>query len=146
MQLKDYSNAELMEKGDELSIFMMINKLHRASDFVGLGKEVDAEYLKKAMADTPGHVLDIMAQVIEALLLKINVPYEEATDFAGQVKERRMGELFSNFLILDAQPEVCPEYLHGYRDFRNRCRTAVLIWLSRGNQSRRLITGHIFWL
>lgn len=103
MQLKEYSNAELMEKGDELSIFMMINKLHRVSDFEGLGKEVDAEYLKKAMADTPGHVLDIMAQVIEALLLKINVPYEEATDFAGQVKERRMGELFSSFEAYDVQ-------------------------------------------
>lgn len=103
MQLKDYSNAELMEKGDELSILMMINKLNRASDFKGIGEEVDAGYLKEATADTPGHVLDIMAQVIEALLLKINVPYEEAADFAGQVKERRMGELFSNFEAYDVQ-------------------------------------------
>ena len=55
MQLKDYSNAELMEKGDELSIIMMVSKLHRAADF------------------------------------------------AGQVKERRMGELFSNFEAYDVQ-------------------------------------------
>ena len=55
MQLKDYSNAELMEKGDELSIIMMINKLKRAADF------------------------------------------------AGQVKERCMGELFSNFEAYDVQ-------------------------------------------
>lgn len=119
MQLKDYSNAELMEKGDELSIFMMINKLHRVSDFEGLGKEVDAEYLKKAMADTPGHVLDIMAQVIEALLLKINVPYEEATDFAGQVKERRMGELFSNFEAYDVQATRREAREEGKREARN---------------------------
>ncbi|MDE5679173.1 MAG: hypothetical protein K2I01_01900 [Lachnospiraceae bacterium] len=39
----------------------------------------------------------------ESLLLKINVPLEEAADFAGQVKERRMGELFSNFEAYDVQ-------------------------------------------
>ena len=44
-----------------------------------------------------------MSQVIEALLLKINVPYKEAANFAGQVKERRMGELFSNFETYDVQ-------------------------------------------
>ena len=103
MQLKDYSNAELMKKGDELSIIMMVNRLHRAADFAGIGKEVSAGYLQEATAGTPEHLLDIMAQVIEALLLKINVPLEEAADFAGQVKERRMGELFSNFEAYDVQ-------------------------------------------
>lgn len=103
MQLKDYSNAEMMKKGDELSIIMMVNRLHRAVDFAGIGKEVSAGYLQEATAGTPEHLLDIMAQVIEALLLKINVPLEEAADFAGQVKERRMGELFSNFEAYDVQ-------------------------------------------
>lgn len=103
MQLKDYSNAELMEKGDELSIIMMVSRLHRAADFAGIGKEVSAGYLQEATAGTPEYLLDIMAQVIEALLLKINVPLEEAADFAGQVKERRMGELFSNFEAYDVQ-------------------------------------------
>ena len=103
MQLKDYSNAELMKKGDELSIILMVNKLHRAADFAGIGKEVSAGYLQEATAGTPEHLLNIMAQVIEALLLKINVPLEEAADFAGQVKERRMGELFSNFEAYDVQ-------------------------------------------
>ena len=70
MQLKDYSNAELMEKGDELSVIMMVNKLHRAADFVEIGEEVSAGYLQEVTAGTPEHLLDIMAQVIEALLLK----------------------------------------------------------------------------
>ena len=90
MQLKDYSTAELMERGDELSIIMMVSKFHRAADFAGIGKEVDSGYLQAVTADTPEYLLDIMSQVIEALLLKINVPYKEAADFAGQVKERRM--------------------------------------------------------
>ena len=103
MQLKDYSTAELMERGDELSIIMMVSKFHRAADFAGIGKEVDSGYLQAVTADTPEYLLDIMSQVIEALLLKINVPYKEAADFAGQVKERRMGELFSNFEAYDVQ-------------------------------------------
>ena len=103
MQLKDYSTEELMEKRDELSIIMMISRLHRVAEFAGIGKEVDSEYLQAVTADTPEYLLGIMAQVIEALLLKINVPYKEAVDFAGQVKERRMGELFSNFEEYDVQ-------------------------------------------
>ena len=74
-----------------------------AADFAGIGKEVSAGYLRDATAGTPEHLLNIMAQVIEALLLKINVPLEEAADFAGQVKEKRMGELFSNFEAYDVQ-------------------------------------------
>ena len=31
------------------------------------------------------------------------MPYKGAADFAGQVKERRMGELFSNFEAYDVQ-------------------------------------------
>ena len=103
MQLKDYSTAELMERGDELSIIMMVSRLHRVAELAGIGKEVDSGYLQAVTADTPEYLLDIMSQVIEALLLKINVPYKEAADFAGQVKERRMGELFSNFEAYDVQ-------------------------------------------
>lgn len=103
MQLKDYSTAELMEKRDELSIIMMVSRLHRVAELAGIGKEVDSGYLQTVTADTPEYLLSIMAQVIEALLLKINVPYKEAADFAGQVKERRMGELFSNFEAYDVQ-------------------------------------------
>ena len=103
MQLKDYSTAELMEKRDELSIIMMVSRLHRVAELAGIGKEVDSGYLQAVTADTPEYLLSIMAQVIEALLLKINVPYKEAADFAGQVKERRMGELFSNFEAYDVQ-------------------------------------------
>ena len=36
-----------------------------------------------------------MEQVIEILLSKLNVSQEEAEEFAGQVKERKMGELFA---------------------------------------------------
>lgn len=103
LQLRDYSHAELMEKKDELSIVMMINKLHKAADFTTLAETVSGEYVRDITLRTPEYLLDIMAQVVEILLLRINVPREEAADFAEQVKERRMGELFANFEAYDVQ-------------------------------------------
>lgn len=103
VQLKDYSNAELMEKKDELSIIMLISRLQKAADFETIGREVNAEYLNDITSKSPKYLLDIIAQIIEVLLLKVNVPYEEAEAFAGQVKERRMGELFANFEEYDVQ-------------------------------------------
>lgn len=103
MQLKDYSNEQLMKKKDELSLVMLIDKLRKASDFTRIGKEISKEYLDGVMEETPEYLLEIMARVITMLLLKINVPYEEAADFAEQVKERQMGELFANFEAYDVQ-------------------------------------------
>ncbi|MBP3543168.1 MAG: Rpn family recombination-promoting nuclease/putative transposase, partial [Lachnospiraceae bacterium] len=103
VQLKNYSNTELMKRKDELSIIMMIEKLQKASDFSVLGTDVSPQYLQDVTSESPAYLLDIMAQIIEILLLRLNVPSEEASDFAGQVKERHMGELFTHFETYDVQ-------------------------------------------
>lgn len=58
---------------------------------------------KVVASKSPEYLLDIIAQVVEVLLLKINVPREEAEAFSGRVKERHMGELFANFEAYDVQ-------------------------------------------
>ena len=103
MQLKDYSNAKLMEKKDELSVVMMITKLHQAADFVKIGEEVSPGYLEESFSGTPEYLLGTVAHVVELLLNEINVPAEESARLAGQIKERRMGRLFSNFEPYDVQ-------------------------------------------
>ena len=95
VQLNEYTNRKLMEKEDELSVIMMLNKLHEREDFVSLKEEVPLDYLKRVTSGTPEYLLGIMEQVIEILLSKLNVPQEEAEESAGQVKERKMGELFA---------------------------------------------------
>lgn len=102
-QLKDYSNAEIMERKDELSIVMMISKLQKAADFATISKDVHADYLNEVTSGSPEYLLDIIAQIVEILLLKVNVPRKEAEAFAGRVKERPMGELFANFEAYDVQ-------------------------------------------
>ena len=81
----------------------MLNKLQEAEDFASLKDEVPPEYIEKVTAGTPEYLLEIMEQVIEILLSRLNVPQEEAAEFAGQVKERKMGELFANFKGYDVQ-------------------------------------------
>ena len=60
-------------------------------------EEVGSEYLKKVGQKSPEYLLEIIARVVEILLLKIEVPREEVELFTGQIKEREMGELFANF-------------------------------------------------
>ena len=95
VQLNEYTNQNLMEKADELSIIMMLNKLQEREDFASLKEEVPIEYLKKVTSGTPEYLLGIMVQVTEILLRRLNVPQEEAEEFAEQVKEHKMGELFA---------------------------------------------------
>ena len=95
IQLNSYTKSELIEKQDELSLVMLINKLQDASEF----KELDLpeEYLKDLSENTPDEVLEIISKVITVMLRKLNLEESEILDFTDQVRERKMGELFENF-------------------------------------------------
>ncbi len=103
VQLNDYTDAELMDKRDELSIIMLIDKLKNYVDYRALGTEMTGEYIAKVTEKSPEYLLTLLSQVITAFLAKLNVPYEEAEAFTEQIKERRMGELFSHFEGWDVQ-------------------------------------------
>lgn len=103
VKLRDYTNAELMEKHDELSLIMMINKLQKTIDFKKWKEEVDLDELKVITEKTPSYLLGIMAHMIELLLLNINVPSDEAENIAETIKERDMAGLFDHFEKIDIQ-------------------------------------------
>lgn len=103
IQLKDYSNAELMEKKDELSMLLMVDKLMSASDYKALGGELTEDFLKEVTKDSPEYLLKLMSQIIGVFLSKLNVPQEEADAFTDRIKERKMGELFKHFEGWDVQ-------------------------------------------
>lgn len=120
VQLKDYSNAELLEKKDELSILLMIDKLKNAEDFSSLAKETEIGHVRDTLKNTPNYLLNIMIQVVEVFLEKLNVPQEEADTFTEQIKERRMGDFFQNFegwdvqaIRKEAREEGIEKFLHG---------------------------------
>ena len=76
---------------------MLINKLGEAADFKELEREIPPEYLRDITENTPEYLLNIMVEVIRGLLSKLNLPREEVDVFVEQVKERKMGDFFSNF-------------------------------------------------
>ncbi|MCC8029682.1 MAG: Rpn family recombination-promoting nuclease/putative transposase [Lachnospiraceae bacterium] len=99
-----YTNAELLKKKDEISLLMMISKIQDENDlreFLQSPKdEVDC-ILKNS---TPS-IRRIIRDTLYSLLMKINVPAEEANRYAESVEECRMGYLFENLEKMDIQAE-----------------------------------------
>lgn len=104
IRIHDYSNEELLKRGDEMSLIMMINKIRNASDLEDFIHIPPAE-LDKIIKDSPGHVLDVIVKVIESLCFKIDVPEEERTQCVQRVRAREMGYLFENMEHMSLQEE-----------------------------------------
>ncbi len=102
--LKEYSNEELLDKADEISLVMLINKLQTPED-VEKFRQIPPHKLEEILKETPKYLLEIIGNVLLAFLLKENVSLEEAEDLAGKVREKKMGMLFENMQKMDIQEE-----------------------------------------
>ena len=103
VRLHDYSNSELLKKGDEISLAMLINKIHSPEDMAAFMR-ISGERADEILKDTPEYLLDIMAKLLRALLYKMNLPEEEAESAVSKIKERKMSMLFEN-VTMDIQAE-----------------------------------------
>lgn len=99
VQLNSYSVNQLIEKNDELSLLMLINRLQDTAAFKELNLPDD--YIKNLSENSTDELLDIMAKVTASMLRHLNLSEEEVEEFTGQVKERKMAELFENFKDID---------------------------------------------
>ena len=100
---RDYSNEELLEHKDEMSLLMMINKIQTPeamTEFLNIQQEKISEIIQKA----PQNIVEIIASVIWSLCMKMNVPQEEAKQCVEKVRECRMGYWFEN-VKMDIQAE-----------------------------------------
>lgn len=95
VMLHDYSNEELLARGDEISLTMLINKLQTFED-VSAFSGLPAEQIKDILKDTPEHLLDKMAHVLRALLYRMELPEDTVEETVTRIKERKMGMLFEN--------------------------------------------------
>ncbi len=100
----DYSNEELLEKADEMSLIMLINKIQTAED-VSAFRNITPEALGKILKETPKHLLEKIANIMLAFLLKANVPVPEAEELVERVREKKMAELFECMEKMDIQEE-----------------------------------------
>lgn len=104
VRLHDYSNEELLERGDEMSLIMLFNKIQ---DHVDLSEflKLPGERLDDMVRDTPEAILNIIVSVMESLCVKIGTTEEEMQECVARVRERRMGYLFENIEKMDIQAE-----------------------------------------
>ena len=100
--LARYSNQELIDKGDELSLIMLIDKLRSAADFRQL-KEIPREYFEELAQNAPEAVLELIAKIISVLLFRLNVPKDEVAEFTDHIERRDFSMLLDHFEAYDVQ-------------------------------------------
>ena len=103
--LNEYTNQELMEKNDELSLIFLINKLRTSSEFKELKELTDLspEYVENLNENTPEYLLRIIGKVVGVLLHRLNVPDEEVYHFTDQITRRKFDMMFDSFEAYDVQ-------------------------------------------
>lgn len=99
VQLNGYSVKELIEKKDELSFLMLLNRLQSMDEFKEL--QLPEDYLENLSENSTDEVLDVITKVITVMLRHLKLSEEELEEFTGRVKEWKMGELFENFKDFD---------------------------------------------
>lgn len=100
----NYTNDELLTKEDEISLFMMLNKVQTAEDMSAFLR-LDDYKLNEILKKSPEHTLKIIADAMWSLCTKLGVSHEEAVDCVGKVLNRDMGYLFENIEKMDLQEE-----------------------------------------
>ncbi len=100
----NYSNEELLTKEDEISLFMILNKVQTAEDMAAFLR-LDDKKLNEILQKSPEHTLKVIADAMWSLCMKINVPQDEAVGYVGKVWDRDMGYLFENMEKMDIQEE-----------------------------------------
>ena len=103
----DYTIAELLERGDEMSLIMMLTKIQNTEDLAELRKLPSEQIARmdRILENTTEEIRKIMQDVVYALLMKMNVPVEEANEQVKWMGENRMGYFFENFEKVDIQEE-----------------------------------------
>ncbi|MDO4331136.1 MAG: Rpn family recombination-promoting nuclease/putative transposase [Eubacteriales bacterium] len=104
VRLHDYSNEELLDREDEISLLMMINRVQTPAELEELLK-TEKRRIERIVKGTTEDILQIISAVIWGLCMKMNMAQEDAAECVELVKERNMGYLFENMEKMDIQAE-----------------------------------------
>lgn len=103
VSLNKYSNQELLDKGDEISIMMLINKI-QDQDSIKAFMEVGNEELLNIIKGFPRHIVSLIANILRVCLHSMNLSEDEVEHIASKVEGKKMGRLFEG-VTLDIQAE-----------------------------------------
>ena len=92
----------MIEKQDELSLIMLINKLKSSEEFKTL-KDIPCEYFENLEQNTPEYLLKLIGKIVAVFLYRLNVPRKEVEYFTDQIARREFDMLFDSFEAYDVQ-------------------------------------------
>ena len=105
VRIHDYSNEDLLNKADEMSLIMMLNKIQTAEDLHGM-LDISSEDINAIVKYSDERVMTIIRDVVYLLCRKMNLPADETREVLSQIKEgKNMGYLFENMEHMDIQEE-----------------------------------------
>ena len=102
--VNEYTNEELREKHDEMSLVMLINKIQTPEDLNEF-RNLSVALLDSVYGSAPEEIKEIYRKIIESLLKKMNMPSEEIEEIMGEMGGQSMGYLFENMDKMDIQAE-----------------------------------------
>lgn len=104
VRIHDYSNQELLQRGNEMSLVMLINKIQDTADLERFIR-IPPDKIDRIIQDSPEHVIDVLVSAMESLCFKIDASAEERTQCVRKVRGRRMGYLFENMEHISIQEQ-----------------------------------------
>ena len=104
VSVHEHSDEELLERGDEISLVMLINKIQDEADLENFIR-IPADRIDRIVRDSPEQVLDIIVSVMESLCFKMDISAEERAECVRKVRERKMGYLWENMEKFSIQEE-----------------------------------------
>lgn len=87
-----------------MALVMLINKIQTPEDYEAF-RNVSEELINSIYGNAPEEIKEIYRNILWLLLMKMNVPSEEARELMGGIGGRGMGFLFENIEKMDIQAE-----------------------------------------
>lgn len=96
--LNDYSNQELLDKGDAISLMMLVSKIREVSDIEQF-MQLPSERLNEIVKPLPEQLVKKIAQIFRVCLFSMNAPEEQVEQIVAKVEEKKMARLFEGMNI-----------------------------------------------
>lgn len=101
---RDYTKEELESRHDEMSLVMLINRIQSPGDYSEFF-EKSKEYAVSVYDNASEDIKQVYSEIIWSLMMKMNIPVEEARELMEQLEVGGMGYLFENAEKMDIQAE-----------------------------------------
>jgi len=101
---RDYTKEELENRRDEMSLVMLINRIQNPGDYSEFLK-ASGGYVSSVYEKAPEEIRQVISDIIWSLMMKMNVPVEEAREAIRKLEAGGMGYLFEHAEKMDIQAE-----------------------------------------